>query len=876
MPLPSVTDVEIHSAASQFDAEMAAQPELAKWQSDNAFKYGVRIGGKLYPVKRIIEMATGVSVDTFHGGRESIEYLRKRGFEVEPLRMPGASEIEAALHEYLLEVHPQSVSAQEAYEGVANRLHLSETMKNVLRESTDRRKWDNVVRGARAKLVKAGVIVDDGERNVWRLKTRKQPRWWIEKTLVEGRPDRETGPDRLGKAMWSPHRSRSGGDIYAAMRQVQAGDRVIHLINNGPIAGISVAVGRPRLDFPALSSSEWEGMPCYRVELEDYQPLEPKIERQEFLGDPKLAEQLLTIQKSDAKVFYNSKLELNQGSYITEAPEALLELIRKVFEVKSGKTLPHFTETHSGSAMNLLRLRSGIRLFTWMFGNEGFASPRYLEEERNYKEQISSEWRSIATRQAFEEAISDQARGISLAQALARLLVGQQIRWVARPEVAELLAGLEGLPKEAREDRRQRLEKLLTSQGERRALMPFFDLTLSEDALVLLKSTYFHQGLKKSILRVYGAGRSRGGYSFDDLGHQTPVKWVSDESLSAEIPTGLYPKVSGTLDVLPIVDVLDLLSVPVVASAVSEAGAEDAFESESPDEVVLPPPMPGNPPYSLEDFLRETRIPRSQVEQWQFNLHRKKQMILQGPPGTGKTFVAERLAKLLLSSTNGVKDLVQFHPSYSYEDFIEGIRPDVGEDGGAKFRLARGRFAEFCDRAKQSQAPHVLIIDEINRANLSRVFGELMYLLEYRDAEIPLPSGATLTIPPNVFLIGTMNTADRSIALVDHALRRRFAFVYLEPDYSVLKDHLDDHELPTEGLIQTLEQLNKAIADRHYSIGVSYFLKDGALLKQRLEGIWRTEIEPYLEEYFYDRPDKAAEFSWDKLRESRLGDWSDS
>ena len=138
--------------------------------------------------------------------------------------------------------------------------------------------------------------------------------------------------------------------------------------------------------------------------------------------------------------------------------------------------------------------------------------------------------------------------------------------------------------------------------------------------------------------------------------------------------------------------------------------------------------------------------------------------------------MAEHLARHLIAGGDGYAEVVQFHPEYAYEDFIQGIRPQTRSDGGLEYPMIPGRFLRFCQEARFREDRCVLIVDEINRANLSRVFGELMYLLEYRGREVPLAGGGMLGIPANVRLIGTMNTADRSIALVDHALRRRFAF----------------------------------------------------------------------------------------------------
>ncbi|OGR29421.1 MAG: hypothetical protein A2X83_06270 [Desulfuromonadales bacterium GWD2_54_10] len=270
------------------------------------------------------------------------------------------------------------------------------------------------------------------------------------------------------------------------------------------------------------------------------------------------------------------------------------------------------------------------------------------------------------------------------------------------------------------------------------------------------------------------------------------------------------------------------------------------------------------PEYSIEDCSHETGLDEETLERWVRAIERKGQAILYGPPGTGKTYVARRLAKHLVCGNDGFVELIQFHPTYAYEDFIQGIRPMTGEDGGLSYPLVPGRFLEFCKKAERREGRCVLILDEINRANLSRVFGELMYLLEYRDHSIPLAGGERFGIPENVRLIGTMNTADRSIALVDHALRRRFAFLELYPNYEVLERFHSDNEFPVTGLVETLKSVNRQIGDRHYMVGISFFLRND--LVDQIEDIWRMEIEPYLEEYFFDQPAKVDEFRWTKVK----------
>lgn len=269
-----------------------------------------------------------------------------------------------------------------------------------------------------------------------------------------------------------------------------------------------------------------------------------------------------------------------------------------------------------------------------------------------------------------------------------------------------------------------------------------------------------------------------------------------------------------------------------------------------------------NRKYTIAKCAEEIGFDKTKIERWIRAINRKGQAIICGSPGTGKTFIAEKLAEHLMSGY-GFKELVQFHPAYSYEDFIQGIRPQ-SEDGKLTYPLVPGRFLEFCKKAESYQDTCVLIIDEINRANLAQVFGELMYLLEYREKEIPLAGGNTFRIPKNVRIIGTMNTADRSITQFDYALRRRFAFIELRPNYDVLRRYHLKTGFAVEGLIEILERLNQVIADKNYEIGISFFLTDN--LREDIEDIWCMEIEPYLEEYFFNQLDKVDEFRWNIIQ----------
>ena len=276
---------------------------------------------------------------------------------------------------------------------------------------------------------------------------------------------------------------------------------------------------------------------------------------------------------------------------------------------------------------------------------------------------------------------------------------------------------------------------------------------------------------------------------------------------------------------------------------------------------------PAPEPYSLAQLAADSGYEEAVLEQWVQAIGRKGQAIFYGPPGTGKTFLARRLARHLTGGGDGFVDLVQFHPAYAYEDFIQGIRPVTHDDGRLTYEMRPGRFLRFCQAARQRTGVCVLIVDEVNRANLSRVFGELMYLLEYREQSIPLAGGGEFSIPENVRLIGTMNTADRSIALVDHALRRRFAFIAVGANYDLLRRYHEEEGtgFPVGRLVAVLQEVNQRINDPNYAVGITFFLRPD--LEEQMAGIWRMEIEPYLEEYFFDRPEEVDAFRWEQVQQ---------
>jgi len=254
-------------------------------------------------------------------------------------------------------------------------------------------------------------------------------------------------------------------------------------------------------------------------------------------------------------------------------------------------------------------------------------------------------------------------------------------------------------------------------------------------------------------------------------------------------------------------------------------------------------------------------------------LRDKRQIVFYGPPGTGKTFVARALAEVLTDGVTGAVEIVQFHPSYAYEDFVEGFRPTITSSGHSGFVLRDGPLKQLAQRAADApDQPHILIIDEMNRGNVAKVFGELYFLLEYRSTGLTLQySAAPFSLPTNLWIIGTMNTADRSLALLDTALRRRFEFVPVMPDAR------DDAGAPLAGLrvssgeqvidiprmLDAINQRVEALYDRDHCIGHAYFtplakVPDGDERLVALQQVFSTRILPLLEEYCFE--------DWEKIR----------
>jgi len=408
-------------------------------------------------------------------------------------------------------------------------------------------------------------------------------------------------------------------------------------------------------------------------------------------------------------------------------------------------------------------------------------------------------------------------------------------------------------------------------RGNKRRVYKYFEEVKPGDLLIGYESTPAKQ--VKAILEV-----TKGLHTQEGIGEviefqiaeifEYPVHWNDLKSIPALKNCEVFINNQGSLFSLT-EEEFDMIREVVDEKNIS---AEKVWENNEirPYSFARDPDKPFMNP---EEFRQITSL-----------LTRKKNVILQGPPGVGKTFLAKKIAYEMMGETNDLCiEMVQFHQSYSYEDFIQGVRPSAN----GSFELKDGIFHAFCQRAKaHPEKNYFFIIDEINRGNLSKIFGELMMLIETdkRGWDLKLTyaeeEDERFSVPENLYLIGTMNTADRSLAIVDYALRRRFAFVSLQPDLNEsFRTFLEEKGLSqslTEHIIRQVASLNKEIREdvslgEGFQIGHSYFCtyRPGEDENNWWQEIVNFELKPLLEELWFDDPHKYRQMlrrlEWNKI-----------
>ncbi len=747
--------------------------------------------------------------------------------------------------------------------------------------------------------------------------------FWVEKTYVKSRPDRQQGEFAFGSVLWSPQSGSDGRDTYRLMRDVKPGDIVFHFIDKNAIAGVSIISEGCNSSFVGPQGTEWQGRPAYLVRLRNYTKLTPPIGRSEFLDGDKYKANLLEIARTHDSLFFDRNLTLRQGAYLTIAPTALVKIWDEIYSKKTGNHLPLVDSNLFGSVTESASRPTGPADQTTAnqkLHDATYSTPPFSEKTFQLLEALHKQ-----PTQAFYKEHKDEFK-THLENPLATLF--QNIASRLPSEMTEVL--------EMENRILARIPKNDYGQGGAwdflwGAFYPKGGKRIDDAQLYI---TVNHWGLKY-------------GFSVADYGKAARELFAAN--LKA-IPPALAAKLSESLDPCGVVygehdDGFSMTQSGVTAGqtksleewirklsqygphartyvpkeqAVSMSGEElagriaDLFkrlfplflmarqEPQSARPLAFGPtkliaaPVEDNgddddadiaPQANIEHYDKSKAMAGLFLAEIQFDemleaLKEKKNVVLQGAPGVGKTFVAKRLAYALIeSNAQRQVEMIQFHQSYSYEDFIQGFRPTPN----GHFDLKFGIFYQFCRRAQRDQAankPYVFIIDEINRGNLSKIFGELMMLIEPdkrgKEHAIPLAysqnAGERFYIPENLHLIGMMNTADRSLAMVDYALRRRFRFITLRPEFSsdafgkFLGDTGATPEL-TKKIVSRMNSLNEVIAadaknlGPGYQIAHSYFCPRNGIKPDDnwYRRVIESEIVPLIQEYWFDNEQKVKE-----------------
>ena len=705
----------------------------------------------------------------------------------------------------------------------------------------------------------------------------------------------------VGRALWAPQSDRGGKDIYHYTRKVQTGDVCLHMSDPGAVAGISRVAGPPRVDFDPRREGGLdledigvhEGL-WYLVRLKGYQLLDPPLPWSDIFAEGH-RERLLSILSaawnSGDYLFFTEKLQAI--GYVTPAPPSLVDVLDEAYQSVAGKTLRELV----GESMVP---PASTRWDTFIEWARRFHKWEHFKEvEREYKVEIAANVR--AAKDALLEGRPDWGDKLKGAFGSPNNLTS----WRAHAPFLELI---ESNPEELREALRQlwradatlqervrgfadRVREIGVQQGvdqEHRQTYGNWRATLASFLLMADDVTQYPMygaALYKAAYRLTGYPPPERDAEIWEL-YECALNFV-DEFIARAAAWGL--RIQDRLDAQSLIWCVSKSTVDDEWPEGWPKEDKDALATYRKDAVTQPgdaKALPGgddakpvttgpSDPWTAEnvaELAEELLWQPTDLQKIIEGLRDKRQVIFQGPPGTGKTYVAKRIAEWCRDHGGGF-DLVQFHPSYAYEDFIEGFRPTLTENGQAGFELTEGPLRRIAEQASNKpDATFILVIDEINRGNLAKVLGELYFLLEYRDEEVALQySNKRFSLPKNLWFIGTMNTTDRSIALVDAALRRRFYFFNFFPDQppveGLLRRWIEDNNNEAAWVADLVDLANRKLEDRHLGIGPSHFMKkEPPLDEDRVRFIWEQAVIPYIEEQCFGDEAKLKEFAFGRLK----------
>jgi MoxR-like ATPase len=666
-----------------------------------------------------------------------------------------------------------------------------------------------------------------------------QPRalraWWVNQ-------GRTFDPERSGGYVWAPQRGEAGRIIahHKSVAELQAGDIVLHYAK-GLVRAVSVVreAGHEEARPPELPEEEWsrEG---YLAGV-DYHDAPTPIALEEIPNDWRTEDQGPFTRHGGVKQGYLFPLSSRfVERFVDEfAPRwpGLVDLLRDF-----------------GRSLDLDEfLHWGRRFFEW----RGFD-----RDERIYKLHIAARVR--AARDAFHESGDWRAA----LQASFKRKDNNLLPWQVSSRLVEWADDVDSSAPDAfsalwserePQDRAQAFLELLpgevvSGRGMRAAVASYFLMTDEPERFPIYRPTPFEKayeltGFPKAPAEADEVTLYEHALEFLDL--------LLERAATAGI--GLRDRLDAQAVVWSLTK-YPLDQAPIVGWSPADQEAFARYRGDLPASIEAS---------GLDGLAKALLLDVEYLREIEKLISDKRQVIFYGPPGTGKTYVARQLALHFAGSSERVV-LVQFHPSYAYEDFVEGYRPQ-DLNGHPGFGLVGGPFKQLAEAALAApQKLFALIIDEINRGNVAKVFGELYFLLEYREEAIKLQySSSEFRLPDNLWIVGTMNTADRSIALLDAALRRRFYFVPFFPDEppieGLLRRWLNRHKPELEWVADVVDRANAQLGDRNVGIGPSYFMRAN-LSEEWVELIWKHAILPYLGEQFFGEEERLVDFELERLR----------
>ena len=615
----------------------------------------------------------------------------------------------------------------------------------------------------------------------------------------------------FGTCLWSPSKDRGGKDWYKAMRVVDVGDLVLNVCDKH-LRGISYVQSRfvEREDEPPRAG-QWEGMaPYYRVDLRGFRPTDSDL----FL-DTLLKQRRDEISRALEETDEDN--DLRPPFQYFDAERTRLGLAQTYLTHCSGPLYAVIRDWAAGKGFNF-------------DGDREATDETILTKKPRF-------W-AIGLGEGGRLWNKCQEEGVA---AIGWDFLGNLLNYPDRDAIAQAIRDQRGPD----------------SPAPRNDSLACFEFAHS-----IQVGDYVVPKIGRN--KILGLGIVKGDYRYDparaEYRNTRKVEWI--RAVNLELPIDAMVPTKALTDVTDYSEFVEFIT-------------ESLLE---PSDVEPVPPIHAEP-LSVEAAMDGVFLARETFEAILDSLRSKKNVILQGAPGVGKTFLARRLAYALL----GQKDrsrvaMVQFHQSYAYEDFVQGYRPREGTSG---FYRQDGLFLDFCNRARTDIArPYVFIIDEINRGNLSKIFGELLMLIECdkRGSEYAIrltystAHDAPFSVPENVHVLGLMNTADRSLAIVDYALRRRFNFFTLAPQFDsfTFRQHLTDQGAPEVILSQVIDRmsaLNHEICSDDSNLGEGFAIGHSFFCPPTLPSDWqkwyldvvRHEVAPLLREYWFDDPAKAQQ-----------------